>query len=102
MSGYVSTTFIDPNAVRENAEYLRRFWTGIFASGIENLRMAAGRSINEAACLAGMELSQWLALEAGAWLPKTPAQLRAIAGALEMDYNRLAGFVRLCWSAWEP
>jgi hypothetical protein len=52
--------------------------------------------------LAGMELSEWLALEAGALLPQTPEQLRAIAGALEMDYNRLAGFVRLCWSAWEP
>ena len=72
MSGYVSTTFTDPNVVREHAEYLRRFWTGIFVSVIENARMAAGRSINEAARLAGIELSEWLALKAGAWLPRTP------------------------------
>jgi hypothetical protein len=83
------------------AQHARRFYAGMFASGIENARMAAGRSIPEAARLAGMELSEWMALEAGAWLPQTSEQLRAIAGALEMDYDRLASFTLLCWSAWE-
>lgn len=43
-----------------------------------------------------------MALEAGALLPQSSEQLRAIAGALQMDYDRLAGFVRLCWSARKP
>ena len=79
----------------------RRFFAGMFASGIENARIAAGKSIPEAARLAGLELSEWMALEAGAWRPQTPEQLWAIAGALEMDCNRLASFVLLCWAAWE-
>lgn len=97
---YISTT--KQSAVQEQAEYLRRFWTSVFAGGVENARMAAGRSINEAARLAGMELTEWMALEAGALLPQSSEQLRAIAGALQMDYDRLAGFVRLCWSARKP
>lgn len=101
MSGYMSTTFTEQNAVREQAEYLRRFWATVFAGGIENARMAAGRSINEAARLAGMELTEWMALEAGALLPQSSEQLRAIAGALQMDYDRLASFVLLCRSAWK-
>ncbi len=62
---------------------------------------AAGRSIPDAARLAGMELSEWMALEAGGLLPQTPEQLRAIAGALEVDYDWMASWVVLCWSAWE-
>jgi hypothetical protein len=83
------------------AEHARRSWAGIFSTGIENARKLTGRSISEASHLAGMELSEWMALEAGAWLPQTSEQLRAIAGALEMDYDRLASFTLLCWSAWE-
>jgi hypothetical protein len=83
------------------AEHLRRFWTHIFSTGIENARKATGRSIEEAARLAGMELSQWMALEAGSWLPQTTHQLMAIAGVVEMDYQDLASFTLLCWSAWE-
>lgn len=97
----MSTKYQHQQDVQDQTEYLRRFWAGIFASGIENARMAAGRSIDEAARLAGMELSEWSAMEAGALLPQTPEQLRAIAGALAMDYTRLANFVLLCWSAWE-
>jgi transcriptional regulator with XRE-family HTH domain len=82
-------------------ECVRRFYAGIFASGIENARNATGRSIPEAARLAGMQLSEWMALESGAWLPQSSEQLRAIAGALDMDYDRLASFTLLCWSAWE-
>jgi hypothetical protein len=48
-----------------------------------------------------MELSEWMALEAGGLLPQTPEQLKAIAGALEVDYDWLASWVLLCWSAWE-
>jgi transcriptional regulator with XRE-family HTH domain len=97
----MSTSFHDQQATTTPAEHVRRFFTGIFASGIENARMAAGRSINEAARLAGMELSEWMALEAGGLLPQTPEQLRAIAGALAVDFDWMASWVLLCWSAWE-
>lgn len=83
------------------AEHACRVWANIFASGIEHARLAAGLSIDQAARLAGMAVSEWMALEAGALLPPTEEQLRAIAGALEMDFDRLAGWVLLCWSAWE-
>jgi hypothetical protein len=63
--------------------------------------MSAGRLIPDAARLAGMELSEWRALESGGLLPQTPEQLKAIAGALAVDYDWLAGRVLLCWSAWE-
>lgn len=64
MSVHMSTTLQHQNDIQDQAEYLRRFWTSNFASGIENARIAAGRSIDEAARLAGMELSEWLAMEA--------------------------------------
>lgn len=83
------------------AEITRRLWTRTFAEGIQKARLATGRSIEETARLAGMELSEWMALEAGASLPQTSEQLMAIAGALEMSYVRLANFVLLCWGAWE-
>jgi len=91
--------FTDPQIL--TAEYARQFWTRTFAVGIQNTRNAAGRSIPDAARLAGMELSEWMALEAGGLLPQTPEQLRAIAGALEVDYDWLASWVLLCRSAWE-
>jgi hypothetical protein len=96
----MSISFPDQQALTA-AQHVRRFWIHIFSTGIENARKATDRSIEEAARLAGMELSEWMALEAGAWLPQTTGQLRAIAGALETDYDRLASFVLLCWSAWE-
>jgi transcriptional regulator with XRE-family HTH domain len=95
----MSISIADQQAL--TAEHARRFWTRTFSTGIEKARNATGRSIEEAARLAGLELSEWMALEAGAWLPQTSEQIRAIAGALDMSYDRLASFVLLCWSAWE-
>jgi transcriptional regulator with XRE-family HTH domain len=85
----------------QTAEIVRRFWIRVFSTGIENARKDAGLSIEDAAGLAGMKISQWMALETGGWLPQTTGELGAIAGTLEMDYGRLASWVLLCWSAWE-
>jgi len=97
----MSISFRDQQAITTPAEHARRFFTSIFASAIQNTRKAAGRSIPDAARLAGMELSEWMALEAGGLLPQTSEQLSAIAGALEVDYDWMANWVVLCWSAWE-
>jgi hypothetical protein len=102
MKAHMSDAFREQNQIQDQAKWLRRFWSGIFAGGIENARHATGRSIEETARLAGMDLSEWMSFEAGGWLPQTPEQLRAVAGALEMSYDRMASWVRLCWSAWHP
>ena len=84
MSGYMISKYLQLKTAEEEAAWWRRTWTKLFGAGIENARNAAGRSVEEAACLAGMKLYQWMALEAGRWLPQTAQQLWAIAGAVGM------------------
>jgi len=79
---------------------LRRFWAGIFARAIEHNRQAIGLSLEDAARLAGMEISEWAAIESGA-VPQTTAQLHAIAETLEVNYDHLLNLVLLCRDAWE-
>lgn len=97
----MSNTFSGQTGHFDDAEHLRSFWTHIFSDGIARNRKAAGRSIEETAELAGMAVSEWMALESGVLLPQTSEQLRSMAGALLIDYTQLANFVLLCWSAWE-
>src|SRR5437868_2276933 len=78
----------------------RRFWAGIFAQAVRHNRQARGLSLEQAAQLAGMEASEWAAIEAGA-VPQTTAQLQSIAGTLEIGYDRLLNLVLLCRDAWQ-
>ena len=75
-------------------------WGRLFGSCIESVRETGGRSVEEAAHLAGMEASEWAAIEAG-YVPKNTARLRSMAGALELSYEKMAGLARLCRGAWE-
>ena len=77
----------------------RQAWGRLFGSCIEKTRQAGGRSVEEAARLAGMEASQWAAIEAGD-VPD-PAQLRPMAGALECGYEKIALLAFICQGAWE-
>ena len=87
--------------ITPSANFARRqFWAGIFGKAIEHNRHARGLSLDDAARLAGMETSEWAAIEAGA-VPRTPAELYAIAGTLEIGYDRLLDLVLVCWDAWE-
>lgn len=79
----------------------RQFWAGIFAKAIEHNRQARGLSFEDAARLAGMETSEWVAIESGAVLPRTDAELHAIAGTLEIGYEQFFNLVLLCRDAWE-
>lgn len=63
-------------------------------------REACGRPIEEVAELAGLELTEWLAVEAGE-VPSGTTWLRPMADALAISYDQLASMVRLCWEAWE-
>ena len=93
MYEYISIT-ISSVQIAPSANFaLRRFWAGIFAK-------ARGLSLYDAARLAEMETSEWAAIEAGA-VPRTAAELYAIAGPLEIGYDRLLDLVLLCWDAWE-
>jgi transcriptional regulator with XRE-family HTH domain len=72
----------------------------LFGCGIRENRENAGLSVEQAARLSGMEVSEWAAIEDG-YVPQTTAQLRSIAGTLEISYDRLLNLVRLCRQAWE-
>ena len=77
----------------------RLIWGRLFGQCVEKTRQAAGRSIAEAAHLAGMEASEWASVEAG-YVPD-PAHLRPMADALELRYDRIATMAVLCRDAWE-
>ena len=86
--------------VQDNLPLIRRqAWGRLFGTCIEKTRQAGGHSIEEAACLAGMEASQWAAIEAG-YVPD-PVQLRPMAGALECGYEKIALLAFICQGAWE-
>ncbi len=74
-------------------------WRQIFAGMIEDRREAVGRSQEEAARLAGMESSEWAAIEAG-YVPADVARLRSVAAALEVRFDDLALLVFICQDAW--
>ena len=80
--------------------HLRRTAGGLLFGGcIRKIRETKGRSVEEAARLAGMEASEWLDVEAG----RAPgvAQLRPIAHALELSDDNLTPLLLLCRDAWE-
>jgi transcriptional regulator with XRE-family HTH domain len=90
MHRFVSHTPSSPN---------RRAWLAIFGGMIQERREAIGRSVEEAARLAGMESSEWAAIEAG-HIPADPDRLRSMAAAIEVRFDQLALLVYLCQEAW--
>ena len=82
-----------------NPSVSRRAWLEIFGGMIEERREAIGRSVEEAARLAGMESSEWAAIESG-HIPANPERLRSMAAALEVRFDELSLLVYLCQGAW--
>jgi transcriptional regulator with XRE-family HTH domain len=73
----------------------------LFASCVRRRRGELGLSIERAAKLTGLELSQWYALEAG-WVPNLESGLlEAIAGTLEVSFPCVL-FVADVSSAFQP
>jgi transcriptional regulator with XRE-family HTH domain len=81
------------------ASIRRQVWRRIFAMMIESARKRLGRSREQAATLAGMESSEWAAIEAG-HVPADPARLRAMAASLEIRFEQMENMVLLCREAW--
>lgn len=78
----------------------RMAWGRLFGNCIEKTRIPCGRSVEEAARLARMELSEWLAIEAG-WVPD-PVQLHPMSDALGLRFDKIALLAFICQGAWEP
>lgn len=74
-------------------------WGRLFRNCIEKTREACGRSVEEAAHLAGMETSEWLAIEAGC-VPD-PGQLHPMSDALGLCFDKIALLAFICQGAWE-
>ena len=69
-------------------------WISALARYTRKRREELGLSLERAAELAGLEMSEWAALESGWWMPDPDnlPMIRAIAGTLEvswMDYSFL-------------
>lgn len=75
-------------------------WRRIFGMMVRKTREAAGRSLEEAARLAGMESSEWAAVESG-YIPADPGRLRSMAAALEIRFDQMAIMVFICQTAWK-
>ena len=82
----------------------RRAWCQLFGSMVQDRREAIGRSVEDAAQLAGMESSEWAAIEAGHipadLVSDDGARFRSMADALEVRFEDMALLVYLCQGAW--
>ena len=81
-------------------EIRRQVWGRLFGLSIQAARTEADMSIEEAAGLSGMQLSEWMAIEDG-HVPQDMDRLRAMAAALEINFDKLANMVLPCRGAWE-
>ena len=71
----------------------------LFGRCIEKIRESKCQSLEETASLAGMESSEWAAIEAG-HVPDEAAQLQSMAGALECHYDQIVRLAFVCKGAW--
>jgi Helix-turn-helix domain len=79
-----------------------RMWHALWLGGyVEHRRAELGLSMTEAAELAGMELSEWGALEAG-WVPSDDGVLHAIADTLQVHWPDLRFLAFIADSSQNP
>lgn len=78
----------------------RHAWGRMFGTFIRSAREKHGRPLEDTARLAGMEASEWAAIEAG-YVPLDMAMLRPMAAALEISYDEIALLAVFCRGAWE-
>ena len=80
-------------------ELRRQVWGRFFGHGIQAARNESGLSIEEAASLSGMQISEWMAVEDG-HVPQEIDRLRAMAATLELSWDRMLNMLALCQEAW--
>jgi len=69
-------------------EIRRQVWGRIFGLGIQAARTEADMSLAEAAELAGMEISEWMAIEDG-HVPQDMNRLRSMAAAMQISFEKI-------------
>ncbi len=102
----MSMSFTDPTrpsaASTTDLAARRRFYGSALARTVRRRRTDLGMTIEAAAKLAGMEVSEWMALEAG-WIPEAH-ELWPIAEVLEVRNSQIACLAvisRCCYEAAE-
>ena len=81
-----TNTFTAAGASKAEAE--RLWWALAVARYVRQRREQLGQSVGHAAELAGLELSQWLALEEG-WVPEELSVIVAVATTLQVRWSDL-------------
>lgn len=81
-------------------ELRRQAWGRLFGLGIQATRNEIGLTIEQAAHLSGIELSEWMAVEDG-HVPQQVDKLRSMASVLEVSFEKMLNWVVLCREAWE-
>ena len=80
-------------------EIRRKVWGELFGFFIKGSRNQANMSVEEAAALSGMTISEWMAIEDG-HVPQQMDRLRAIAATLELSWDAMLNMLTLCQEAW--
>jgi transcriptional regulator with XRE-family HTH domain len=78
----------------------RLVWGRFFGIFVQKGREKRGCSVEELAYLAGMNASEWLAVEAG-HVPQSADQLRLMGAVLQFNKVQLATMIQLCRPGWD-
>ena len=71
---------------QQSQEVCRECVRRCLADAVRSTRIARGLSVQRAARLSGLEVRQWLALEAAEWVPDDGPELDAITRVLEGNF----------------
>lgn len=74
-------------------------WRRLFGIMIQDVREFTAHSVEEAAQLAGMQTSEWAALEDGD-IVVDPDWLRPMADALGIRFDQMENMVHICQFVW--
>ena len=84
---------------RRSTPCRRKVWGEMFGGLLRDAREERGRSVEDAAQAAGMEVAEWEAVEAGQ-VPENWEQVRRMADGLGIDRSWLTPLVLFCHEAW--
>lgn len=90
---------IQSSSRRFNA-FRRRIWGEVFGDSVRDVRIEKGRSVEQAAEAAGMEVAEWERVEAGQ-VPRTWPEICRMADAIEADRRGMGSLVLFCREAWD-